>query len=55
MLKENIATKETLTRGQQILTKLGIEIKPVNTVQELIKAKNYCQIGTPNPQKLTIK
>lgn len=56
MLKENIAPKEGLTRGQQILKRLGIVTKPVNTIQELIEAKNYCgTFGTPNQKRLTVK
>lgn len=55
MTKENVVSKETLPRGQQILKKLGIVIKPVNTVEELIEAKNCCSIGTPNEKKLVIK
>jgi len=56
MIKGNIAQKETLTRGKEILKRLGIVVKPVNTVQELIEAKNYCgTFGTPNKKRLTVK
>jgi hypothetical protein len=56
MLKQVINKDEPQSRGQQILKKLGIVTKPVNTIQELIDAKNYSgTFGTPNEKRLIVK